>query len=126
MPNKFFSLSAKQQSIMGKIQGKINTKIAFEIKAELGFLIKTTIAYWNVITQIKHPSIQGKEKQVKETLACPSEIRQSKKDKKVYLFYKKYNSKFLCVVVKIDKKKGFIVTAYYTEKIKEGELKWKK
>ena len=111
---------------MSKIQKRSPSGIAFEIKSKQGFLIKTTRSYWNIITHVKHPSIEGKEKDVKETLASPEEIRVSKKDKEVYLFYKRYRNKFLCVVVRINKQKGFIVTAYYTEKVKEGELKWKK
>jgi hypothetical protein len=111
---------------MNKMQKKSVSKIAFKVKSKQGFLIKTSRAYWNIITHIKHPSIKGKEKYVKETLFFPDEIRVSKKDQDVYLFYKKYRDKFLCIVAKIHKDRGFIITAYYTRKIKEGELKWKK
>ncbi len=111
---------------MNKIQKRANSEIAFEVKSKFGYLIKTTTAYWNIITKIKHPSIREKEKHVKETLILPDEVRISKKAQDVHLFYKKYQHKFLCVVAKIYKGKGFIITAYYTEKIKEGELKWRK
>ena len=111
---------------MAKIQKKSTSEIVFEIKSKQGFLIKTTRTYWDIITRVKHPSIQGKEKYVKETLASPDEIRVSKKAKDVYLFYKKYRNKFLCVVARIRGNKGFIITAYHTKKIKEGELKWKR
>jgi hypothetical protein len=111
---------------MGKIQKKPRSEIAFAVKTKQGFLIKTTKAYWNIITNIKHPSIWGKEKAVKETLFFADEIRISKRDPDVYLLYKKYGDKFLCAVVRIHKKEGFIITAYYTKRIKEGELQWKK
>lgn len=93
---------------------------------EIGALVKTTRGYWEVITNIKHHSVSGKENLVKQTLANPHEIRISKKDKSVYLFYRKYRDKFLCVIARISKKEGYIITVYYTKKIKEGELKWKK
>lgn len=111
---------------MGRIQKKPTSEIAFEVKSKLDSSINTSRAYWNIITHLKHPSIQGKEKYVKETLVLPDEIRVSKKARDVYLFYKRYRHKFLCVVARIHGNKGFIITAYYTEKIKEGELKWKK
>ena len=111
---------------MAGIEKKLPSKIAFKVKAKQGSLITTTRAYWDIITHIKHPSIKGKEKQVKETLSLPDQIRISKKDTAVYLFYKKYRNKFLCAVARIHKNKGFIITAYYTKKIKEGQLQWKK
>ncbi len=52
----------------------------------------------------------------------------SKHDKNVYLFYSEiiyYDSfKHICVVV--NKKEGFIITAYITDRIEEGEQIWKK
>lgn len=92
-------------------------------------LVSTTKAYWDIITHIKHPTIKGRGAEVKQVLVDPDEIRVSKKDKSVLLFYKRIEKYYLCVVVKFfekNKKKGFIVTAYWTEKIKEGELKWKR
>lgn len=111
---------------MGKIQKKLKQKIAFEVKSKLGSSVSTTKSYWNVITHIKHPSVKGKEKCVKDTLVQPDQIRVSKKDHDVYLFYKKYRNKSLCVITRTRGNKGFIITAYYTKKIKEGELKWKR
>lgn len=111
---------------MGNIRKRDVSNIAFEVKSKLGVVVKTTRGYWNIIIQVKHPSVKGKEKNVKDTLSLPDEIRVSKRDKDVYLFYKKYRNKFLCVVSRIHRKSGYIITSYYTEKIKEGELKWKK
>jgi len=111
---------------MGKIQKKSKPEIVFKVKSKLGLAVSTTKAYWKVITHVKHPSVQGKEKYVKETFVDPDEIRVSRKDHNVYLFYKKYRNKFLCVIARIKAKSGYIITAYYTKKIKEGQLKWKK
>ena len=101
-------------------------KAYFKVQSKPGILVSTTRTYWNVITHIKHPTVKGKEAEVKQVLVSPDEIRISKKDKSVLLFYKRIGKYYLCVVVKFFKKRGFIVTAYWTEKIKEGELKWRK
>ena len=50
---------------------------------------------------------------------------------KVYLFYKLYaetpvTQKFMLVVVEVLNGEGFIVTAFFTDKIKKGDLIWKK
>jgi len=101
-------------------------KTLFEIQAKFGILVSTTEGYWNVITHIKHPTVKGKEAEVKQALHDPDEIRISKKDKSVWLFYRKFAQRYLCVVVRFFKKRSFIITAYWTKKIKEGELKWKR
>ena len=101
-------------------------KILFEVKAKNDILVSTTKAYWDVITHVKHPALRGKEKEVKRALFDPDEIRISKKDNSVVLFYRKIGRHYLCVVVRVLKRKGFIITAYLTNKIKEGQLKWKR
>jgi len=53
----------------------------------------------------------------------PDEIRQSKIDKDVFLYYKQYD-RLYCVVVKHEGMKGFLITAYPTDKIKEGDVIW--
>lgn len=101
-------------------------RIHFKINTALGFPVQTTAGYWKIITTVKHPSIVRKEREVKNCLSHPDEIRTSKKDRNVYLFYKKSGNHFLCVVIKYRPKGSFIITSYLTDKIKEGELKWKK
>lgn len=53
----------------------------FEVKSKLERLISVTKDYWRVITEIKHPVINGS---------------------------------------------GFLITAYFTDRIKEGDIKWTK
>ena len=101
-------------------------KTRFQLETSLGFCVKTTEGYWKIITKIKHPSISGKERSVKKCLSGPDEIRVSKKDSSVYLFYRKIKTKYLCVVVRRRERESFIITSYLTDKIKEGELKWKR
>ena len=112
---------------MNKIPQRLQPyKSYFKVKSKLGIQVSTTIGYWDVITKIKHLTIKGREQEVKQALCEPDEIRISKKDKTVLLFYKMFDQRYLSVVVRFFKKRGFIVTAYWTKKIKEGKLKWKK
>ena len=60
----------------------------FETLTPLGFRVRVTHAYWKLIVTIKHPIMDGREIDVQETLAHPEEIRQSRYDPNVYLFYK--------------------------------------
>lgn len=75
---------------------------------------------------MKHPEIEGKESEVQQCLSNPCEIRKSSEDKDVYLYYRPYGKYFLCVVARHFNGNGFIITAYITDKLKEGERIWKK
>jgi len=99
--------------------------IFFEVVTKLNVKIRTTRKYWEYITTKKHPVMKGKENKVIETLSEPDEIRQSNVDKNVYLYYKMFD-KFYCAVVKHIGMEGFLITAYPTHRIKEGEVIWKK
>ncbi len=91
----------------------------------LDFSVRTTKDYWKFIVSFKHPVMEDKLEDVKELLTNPEEIRQSKNDKTVYLFYKlKEPGRWLCAVVKKLKGDGFLITAYLVDKIKEGEVIW--
>jgi len=98
-----------------------NTEIYFEITTPLRIKIRTTKQYWDYLINIKHQVIKGKEKIVKEVLFNPDEIRKSRTDEDVFLYYKKID-KLYCVVTKHEGEEGFLVTAYPTDKVKEGEV----
>lgn len=100
-------------------------KPLIEVITPLGFQVRTTDSYWALI-QKKHPEVTSKLSYIQQTLTEPEFIRQSQKDKKVFLFYKSYRSYWLCVVVKQLDGESFIITAYLTDKIKEGEVVWPK
>jgi hypothetical protein len=98
----------------------------FEIKTPLGFLVHCTQAYWDFIVTEKHPSLSGHEKDVKQALSDPDEIRKSKKDPNVYLFYQGSKPRWICAVARKQDESGFLITAYHTDSIKAGETIWKK
>lgn len=100
-------------------------KILFEIKTPLNVTIKITENYWKYLVEIKHKIMADKENLVKEILTNPDEIRKSLIDASVFLYYKKFD-KLYCVVAKHLNKEGFIITAYPTDKLKEGEIIWTK
>src|SRR5262245_14092004 len=102
-------------------------EILFEVQTPLGFHVRVTQAYWELIVTIKHPAMEGREKDVQAALQQPSEIRQSKSDPDVYLFYKPERiGRWVCAVAKQLNGKGFLITAYPADAIKEGELIWPK
>jgi hypothetical protein len=67
--------------------------------------------------------MKGKEDVVKAVLQFPDEIRQSKTDKDVFLYYKEFD-KLYCAVVRHIGMEGFLITAYPTDKVKEGDSIW--
>jgi len=102
-------------------------KFLFNVQTPLGFFVHTTAEYWNIICTLKHPVMTGAEDAVKRCLSDPDEIRLSKTDEAVFLFYRKAGIKrYLCAVSKIDDGNGFLVTSYPTDAIKEGVVVWKK
>lgn len=104
----------------------MKSNILFEIVSKLGVLIRTTNRHWQLITEQKHLEMKGKEEEVIKTLRNPSEVRLSGKDPGVYLYYRKSGKYFYCVVVRHLNSEGFVITAYPTKNIKEGERVWKK
>lgn len=100
--------------------------LLFEVGTPLGFSVRVTKEYWRMISTQKHPIMEGKEELVRETIQNPEEIRQSKSDPSVYLFYRTVRSKrWVCAVIKErNENSGFLITSYITEAIKEGERIW--
>jgi hypothetical protein len=67
----------------------------------------------------------GHEDDVQAVLMNPDEIRLSRSDSNVYLFYKSKNSRrWVCAVVRRLDGDGFLITAYPTDAIKEGKHIW--
>lgn len=95
--------------------------IKFEVVSSLGKKIRTSHEYWRKIVTTKHPGMAKHEDLVKQTLTDPQEVRRSKKDRAVHLYYRKSNSHYCCVVAKHLIGDGFVVTAYLTSVIRVGE-----
>ena len=97
-------------------------EIYFSAETPLGIVIRTTRIYWEKITNTKHPSIKKYESEVRKTLENPDQIRRSRQDSNVHLYYKSLGKVSICVVADhLDRNQGYIITAYLTDRIKEGE-----
>lgn len=102
-------------------------EIPFEVETPLGFRVRVTAEYWQVIVTMKHPAILGREADIQEVFRNPDEIRLSKKGPSVYLFYKPERiGRWVCAETKRLDGEGFSITAYRTDAVKEGERIWHK
>ena len=100
-------------------------EILFETSTPLGFIVRVTRSYWTLIVTIKPPVMRGRENDVQSALMKPDEIRRSRNDPAVHLFYRLERPKrWTCAVVKRLNGDGFLITAFPTDAIKEGELVW--
>jgi hypothetical protein len=99
--------------------------LLFEVSTELGFTVRVTKSHWHLITTVKHPAMAGREDDVESALLYPDEIRRSRSDPAVYLFYKRHSEgRWVCAVTKRLDGMGFLITTYPTDAIKEGERVW--
>lgn len=96
----------------------------FEVVTPLGIRIRTTLPHWEKIITFKHPIMAGHEKAVQQALLDPSEIRRSRSDSDVYLYYKLDSPYWICVVARHLNGEGFIITTYRTNRIKIGDSIW--
>ena len=101
------------------------SKTLFEILTPLCFTVRTSQAYWQQIV-LKHPDLGERLESVKLTLAAPEEIRRSSRDANVLLFYLAGNRRWVVAVARRADREGFLITAYQTDAIKEGETIWHK
>ncbi len=97
--------------------------LLFEVQTPLGWTVRTTASYWELIER-KHPEVIGLIDEIKNCLSAPATIYQSTQDDEVFLFYRVWNQYHCCAVAKRLNGEGFLITAYITDKIKEGEVIW--
>lgn len=101
--------------------------LLFEVRTPVGCRVRVTRARWELITTIKHPVMAGRESSVRQTLEAPDEVRQSRVDPQVLLFYRAEGTKrWVCAVARRAPDHSFLVTAYPTDAIKEGVRVWQK
>jgi len=116
----------KKDKVVRSESNMATNEIRFHVETVTGKDIRTTNGYWRLISEGKHPIIKKYESEVIETLRDPDEIRKSKRDASVYLYYKKYPQWFICVLVRYLNGDGYIITAYVADKVKKGDVVWKK
>ena len=96
----------------------------FEILTPPGFRVRTSEEYWQKLI-VKHPDIAELEAEVIQAWTNPEEIRQSRRDSNIVLFYLTLKEKrWVVAVARRLNGDGFLITAYQTDAIKEGDLIW--
>jgi hypothetical protein len=75
--------------------------------------------------------MSGQIEKIRDTLLNPEMVVRSRTDPDVELFYRYYDvtpvtEKYLCVLLKVLAGDLFIITAYFTDTIKRGEVLWEK
>lgn len=102
-------------------------EVLFEARTPLGLLVRDSRARGEMISTVKHPVMPGRASSVKATLENPDEVRQSRTDLEVLLFYKAEAARrWVCAITKRADADAFLVTAYPTDAIKEGVRIWPK
>ena len=99
----------------------------FTVQTPLGYRVSLSRDRWRQITRFKHPALSGHEKDVRACLQNPAVVRESVKEANVHMYYTESEGLFLCVVTApSDGDDRFVVTAYFTNNIKQGKELWKK
>lgn len=82
---------------------------------------------WNHIIET-HPEVKGMVKELEITVQDPDLIKKSLFSEDIVLFYRHskhiFEGKHMCVVIRFDN--NSIITAYITDRIKRGDVVWKK
>ena len=108
----------------------VNGRVLYWRSHQIGtkFMRHPLLAHlWILISESKHPVMKGHRDDVIKTLTQPDEIRRSRKDESVLLFYRGTAPRWICAVTKnVDGHDGYLITAYPTDRIKIGDVIWKK
>jgi len=62
--------------------------VVFEVRTPVDFTVCETKATWSRIVAFKHPVMAGRESEIRLALENPDQIRRSRTDPSVFLFYK--------------------------------------
>ncbi|MEA2089825.1 MAG: hypothetical protein U9O89_03590 [Thermoproteota archaeon] len=103
--------------------------VVFKILSKMGKVVSLDEDRWHHV--LEHPEMQNQLDRIKKTVVNPDEVRESVHDSSVFLFYKLYEKtsvteKYLLIIVKTLNREGFIVTAFFTDRVKKGGVVWKK
>ena len=95
------------------------------------FGLEVLLTAERVVHILQHLEMAGMEGEIEHVLQNPAEVRVSRSDETVQLFYEFYSQtrvgeKWLCVVVKYQPEDAFVVTAYLTDQRKLGDTIWPK
>lgn len=99
--------------------------LLFATTTPLGFSVDVTRERWGLIASTKHPVMSGREDDVRAALKTPDEVRRSRRDAEMLLFYRLVRpGRWTYAVVRRTAETGLLITAYPTNAVKEGEQIW--
>lgn len=98
----------------------------FDVLTPLNFRVHCTRNYWATKVIGDHPVMAGREEDVIRALSNPMEVRLSRIDTGVYLFYTADAKRLVCAVARRTTGDGFLITAYPADSMKKGEMVWRR
>jgi len=92
--------------------------VIFVIKDKTGRTITLRKDRWSHI--LKHPEMTNQQERIKETLEKPYKIIRLEGDENVTFYFRYYKDfkQYLMIMVRYLNGQGFIITGFYTDKIK--------
>ena len=102
--------------------------IIFKVTAYDGRTIRLSEAQWRHILFF-HPEVKDGQKKITEVIQNP-EVALEGATKDTRVFYRFYSStpvtsKYLAVVIKLLNREGFIITSYFTQRMRKGVILWR-
>jgi|YNPNPStandDraft_1061719.scaffolds.fasta_scaffold168691_2 hypothetical protein len=96
------------------------------LQSHLNGVVRLTQERWEHIEEKRRQGeLRPSMNEITQTLQQPDEVRASNHDPEVHLYYRAYGNRWSVVVVKQDPQGSFILTAYITDRIKQGGLLWR-
>lgn len=102
-------------------------KFPLLLQSQLDGVVRLTQERWEHIEEKRQQGeLRPDINEIIQTLKEPEEVRASNHDPKVHLYYRASGNRWSVVVVKQDPRSSFVLTAYITDRIKQGGLLWRK
>ncbi len=102
--------------------------VVFEVAAYDGRIVRLSETQWRHILFF-HPEVESEQMKIKEVVQKPEVVLEgAAKDTRVcYRFYPStpVTSKYLAVVIKVLDREVFIITSYFTERMRKGVILWR-
>lgn len=92
-----------------------------------GRAIRLTEERWRHI--LGHAEMLGQQERIEQTLACPDIVIATIKDESVHAYHRLYENtpvtrKYLVVVAKMLEGDAFVLTAFFSGRMKKGRTVW--
>jgi hypothetical protein len=89
--------------------------------------IRLTNERWSHI--LEHPEMVGQRERIIETFDKPDMVIATVKDEQVHAYHRLYENtpvtrKYLVIAIKIEADDAFILTAYFSGRLKKGKIVW--